>query len=85
MRLNNLRRDLREAELELSDIYAMSEEAACFRYNVNNKDEAIEILEEVIQSLQAEIAEAEELQNTEYAGWCDPAFRSIDDFYRMRI
>ena len=84
MRLINLRRDLREAQAELDDVYSMSDEAACFRYMVDTKEEAIRIIEEDIEYMQSQIAELETTENREYAGWCDPAFRSIGDFDRLR-
>lgn len=85
MRLINLKRDLREAQTELDDVYAMSAEAACFRYMVDSKDEAIRIIEEDIEYMQSQIAELEATENREYTCWCDPAFRSIGDFDRLRI
>ena len=41
MELLNLRIQLKEAETELEDLYLMSEEAACFRYLTDTKEEAI--------------------------------------------
>lgn len=80
-----LRVDLSEAENELNDIYTMSEEAACFRYLCDTKEEAINILEESIKELSHKIEALEEAEDDEYRGWCDPAFRTEADFYRMRI
>lgn len=80
-----LRTDLSEAEAELNDIYTMSEEAACFRYLCDTKNEAIHILEESIEEITHKIELLEEQNNEEYKNWCDPAFRSEADFYRMRI
>lgn len=72
-----------ELNNELEDVYAMSEEAACFRYNVDSKAEAIDILQAEINS----IAEDDDNQesNDHDRGWCDPAFRTEADFYRMRL
>lgn len=80
-----LRVELSEAENELNDIYSMSEEAACFRYLCDTKNEAINILEESIEEITHKIELLEEQNNEEYRSWCDPAFRTEADFYRMRI
>jgi hypothetical protein len=68
-------------EDELADLYAMSEEAACFRYNVDAKQEAIEMLNEGLMQLYMKLREKE---NEEYSGWVDPAFRTTADFDRLR-
>ena len=72
----------RELTTELEDVYSMSEEAACFRYNVDNKAEAIAILQAEIDSISDE---DEEDSDDYYRGWCDPAFRTEADFYSMRV
>lgn len=73
-------------ENELADLYTMSEEAACFRYNVDYKQEAIDILADDLNEAYKALEEAEQAEEAkEYAGWVDPAFRSLADFYRMRI
>lgn len=84
MRLIQLKADLKEAEFELSDLYSMSDEAACFRYMVDSKEEAIRIIEEDIKAYEAEIELLVAEKDTEYAGWCDPAFRTIGDFDKLR-
>lgn len=86
MKTNILRDKATALDNELSDLYTMSEEAACFRYNVDYKEEAIELLKyEIQEAYEAlEKAEAEEEAKT-YAGWVDPAFRTMADFDRMRI
>lgn len=81
------RQAFRELEAEIEDVYTMSEEAACFRYNVDSKEEIIRMLKEEEQSLieQIEYEEEEEVRkNGSYIG-IDPAFRSMADFDRMRI
>lgn len=70
-----------ELNNELEDVYAMSEEAVCFRYNVDNKAEAIAILQAEIDSIDDE----EDEDDDYYRGWCDPAFRTMGDFDRMRV
>lgn len=88
MKTNILRDKATALDNELSDLYTMSEEAACFRYNVDYKEEAIELLkyeiQEAYEALEEAEAEAEE-EAKAYAGWVDPAFRTIADFDRMRI
>lgn len=80
---NQLERQLRELNTELEDVYTMSDEAACFRYNVDCKEAIIAILNDEIESVSAKLDELED--NDEYRGWCDPAFRTIGDFNRMRV
>lgn len=72
-----------ELNNELEDVYAMSEEAACFRYNVDTKAEAIAILQAEIDSIVDDDEEDED--DDYYRGWCDPAFRTIGDFNRLRV
>lgn len=89
MSTDYLRNNLAELEAELDDIYTMSEEAACFRYNVDTKNEAIEILQEHINEAYIELDEAKEKlldPDAEHEiGMLDPAFRTLGDFYRMRV
>lgn len=73
-----------ELNNELEDVYAMSEEAVCFRYNVDNKAEAIAILQAEIDSISAEDDEENE-DDDYYRGWCDPAFRTEGEFDRLRL
>lgn len=88
MSTDYLRNNLAELEAELDDIYTMSEEAAVFRYNVDTKNEAIEILQERINEAYIELDEAKEKlldPDAEHEiGMLDPAFRTLGDFYRMR-
>lgn len=73
-------------ECELIDLYTMSEEAACFRYNCDSKEEAINILDNEVKEAYKAIEAAEQEAEAElYAGWADPAFRSVADFNRMRL
>ena len=83
--LKDLQMEAQNLENELADLYSMSEEAACFRYNTDSKQEAIDILNEELEEVYnvIEIAEYDE-ECKVYTGWADPAFRSIGDFYRMR-
>lgn len=86
--IEDLRDRLAELESELDDIYTMSEEAACFRYNVDTKIEAIEILREDINEAYSSLEEAKEKlldPDAEHErGMLDPAFANWGDFYRMR-
>lgn len=79
--MKELKTKVEEIELELADLYYMSEDAACFRYNVDTKQEAIEMLNEELMQLYVELREKE---NEEYSGWVDPAFRTTADFDRLR-
>lgn len=86
MKSEELRTQIEEWEGDLTDLYTMSEEAACFRFNVDSKDEAIEIITMELQDAYKALENAErEEEAQEYAGWYDPAFRTMADFYRMRI
>lgn len=77
---------IEELESELEDLYTMSEEAACFRYHVDYKEEAIDILKGELEEAYKAFDEAEREEEAEgYAGWCDPAFRTMADFNRMRV
>jgi hypothetical protein len=79
--MKETRTKIEEVEMELADLYYMSEEAACFRYNVDAKQEAIEMLNEELMQLYMKLREKE---NEEYSGWVDPAFRTTADFDRLR-
>lgn len=84
--MRELENKVAQLENELADLYTMSEEAACFRYNVDYKQEAIDILADDLNEAYKALEEAEQAEESkEYAGWVDPAFRSLADFYRMRI
>lgn len=84
--INARKQEVVAIENELADLYAMSEEAACFRFNVDYKQEAIDILKEELREAYKALEEAKlEEEAKAYAGWVDPAFRSVADFDRMRI
>ena len=76
---------IEEVEMELADLYSMSEEAACFRYNTDTKQEAIDIVNEELTGLYNQMKEIEEAEAEDMRGWADPAFRNVAEFYRMRI
>ena len=80
-RSEELRTQIEELENELADLYSMSEEDACSRFNVDSKAEAIELINMELQDTYRSLDEAErEEEAEEYAGWCDPAFRTAADF-----
>ena len=84
--IKKLRQKASDLEIELSDLYAMSEERACDYYNVDYKDEAIALINEDLVEVYEAIEKAEEMARAEeYKGWVDPAFRAQADFDRMRI
>lgn len=65
---------IEDLESELEDLYTMSEEAACFRYHVDCKEEAIDNLKDELKEAYKTLDEAEREEEAEgYAGWCDPA------------
>jgi hypothetical protein len=85
-RSEELRTQIEEWEGDLADLYTMSEEAACFRFNVDSKDEAIEIITMELEDAYKALENAEREEEAEgYAGWCDPAFPTMGDFDRMRL
>ena len=83
MKRNETRLKIEEVEMELADLYSMSEEAVCFRYNTDTKQEAIEALNDELTTLY------EEMKNMESGelnwGGVDPAFGTMADFDRMRV
>lgn len=54
------RQELAKLEAELISVYYMSDAMVCDKYNVDYKDEAIEFIEEDMESLRDEIAKMEE-------------------------
>lgn len=76
---------IEEWEDDLADLYTMSEEAACFRFNVDSKDEAIDLINMELQSAYKALEKAEQDEAEVVWGYCDPAFRSVADFDRMRL
>lgn len=86
--MKETRTKIEEVEMELADLYWMSEDAACFRYNTDSKEEAVNILNAELADLYKVLAEKEaeaEAEAEAYRGWADPAFRSVADFDRTRI
>lgn len=83
MTRQDIERQLNILEAQLMDVYSMSERVVCTEYNVDNRQEAIDILEDEIKMLEAQIDYYD--NDDELSGWCDPAFRTATDFYRMRI
>lgn len=76
---------IEELENELADLYSMSEEAACFRYNVDYKEEAIDILKDELEEAYKALEKAEQDEAEVVWGYCDPAFRTMADCDRMRL
>lgn len=83
--INTLKQEVVAIENEIADLYGMSEEDACSRYNTDTKQEAIDILNDELREAYRAIEKFEVLESKEYSTWCDPAFRTEGDFYRMRI
>lgn len=80
-RIKELNKKYREVDAELADLYTMSEEAACDLYEVCDKEEAIQMLQQRLQAIDDEI-EIIERGNT--IGWADPAFCDEALFFAMR-
>ncbi len=59
MTREQLQRRLKELKAELEDIYSMSEERACDLYHVDEKSEAITVIEEEIERLQKKLDETD--------------------------
>ena len=53
------KREISALEVEIEDLYTMSEEAACDLYNVDDKGEALTLREEELQPLYEEYEELE--------------------------
>lgn len=83
MTRQEIKRQLNILEAQLTDVHSKSERVVCTEYNVDNRQEAIDFLEDEINILEAQIDFCDD--DDELAGWRDPAFRTEADFYRMRI
>lgn len=85
MKRAELRAKLKELRAELDSIQAMTEEEACDRYNVEYKQEIIDImLKDHIYPLEAETAEIEAIEedkrdNGTFFG--DPAFPTAYSYF----
>ena len=79
------RRELSALYAELNDIYTMSDEAACACYNVESKQEIIDImLKDHIRPLETEIADietAEEDKRENGTFFGDPAFPTAYSYF----
>lgn len=82
------RQELAELEAELISVYYMSEAMVCAKYNVDYKDEAIEFIEEDMESLRDEIAKMEEKMldpDAEHErGMYHPAFPTEQSFWNFK-
>lgn len=76
---------IEELENELEALCTMSEEDACVRFNVDSKYEAIELINMELQDAYKALDKAEWDEAEVVWGWCDPAFRTLADFDRLRI
>lgn len=85
MKLRNLQRQLSELDTELNDVYSMSEEAACFRYNVDCKEDAINLLEDEIDCITAQIEDCECEQGGAEPFFGDIAFPTEQSYYSFRF
>lgn len=79
----DIERQLNILEAQLMDVYSMSERKVREEHNVDSKEEAIEIIQDEIKMLEAQIDYCDD--DDDLAGWCDPAFRTAADFFCMRL
>lgn len=77
-----IQRQINALEAELCDINSISERKVREEYNVDSKEEVVKIIEEELRVLEAQLDYYD--NDDECTGWCDPAFRTEADFYRMR-
>ena len=77
--LDDIKHEISALEAELNDVHAMSDEAVEFRYNVDDKLEAIECIEDNLKELYARCDELEtEAEKIELPdNW--PIFPSIEE------
>lgn len=80
--LEAIKREISQLEIELADVYSMSEESVIFRYNVDYKEEAIECLEDQIKTLYSRCEEIEyEMERIELPDdW--PVFPTAEECFR---
>lgn len=78
--------ELSNLQAELNDIYTMSEEAVCFRYNVDVKEDIIIGFQEARDDILRQIGEVEEEEARHKAihYWGDPAFSSEAEFWKYK-
>ena len=85
--IKKLKAQLSEAQAELEDIYTMSEENACHLYNVESKDEIIQMMEETIYDLINDIdnIECKAARGKAASYFGDPAFPTAKAYYAMKL
>lgn len=83
MKRNELKTQIEEVEMELADLYSMSEEAACFRYNVDYKQEAIDMVNDELTELYKKEKELLK-EDVEPSMWVTPGFRDEVEFSKWK-
>ena len=83
MKRNEIKTQIEEVEMELADLYSMSEEAACFRYNVDDKQEAIDVVNEELTELYKKERELQE-EDEDPSMWVNPGFRDEVEFSKWK-
>lgn len=83
--LDDIKHEISALEAELDDVYAMSDEAVEFRYNVDYKQEAIECIADNLKQLYAKCDELKvELEKIELPNnW--PVFPSIEECLSLTV
>lgn len=76
----------REEELdkltdELAHINEMTDEEVCKEYNVDYRHEIVDTIKEEIETLEKDYEDEDE--DEYYDNTLDPAFNSLEEFYRM--
>lgn len=85
MTRREMERQLNILEAQLMDVHSKSERMVCAEYNVDHKQEAIDILKDEIKMLEAQIDYYDnDDDTTPNWGGVDPAFSSLREYYQMR-
>ena len=69
----DIQAEIDELVSELMDIAAMSDDEVCERCNVNSREEAVTLREELIEGLSKELGEAYEAEGSDEEGYSDEA------------
>lgn len=84
MTREQLQRRLKELKAELEDIYSMSDENACDLYHVDSKAEVVEMAEEEIGSIQAQLDKMLDPDAEVERGLFHFAFASETSYWRYK-
>ncbi|MDO4185085.1 MAG: hypothetical protein Q4D30_01140 [Bacteroidales bacterium] len=79
MRTSEIRNQLDQLNAELESIRSMSEQEACEAWNVDAKQDIIDIIEEEISALEGDLEDAER----ESGDYVHPDYVTDEEFYRI--